>query len=771
MSIWIKERMEKAAPLPLLAVALLVTHSHAIFAQQAVATDGDVAVGMLGAEVVVTGESIAPLNSMRLDDQLLRAWRTRSSDTARLLEALPGVSTYSAGGISSLPSLHGLADDRLRTRVDGVDLQSACPNHMNPALSFIDPSKVAQVEVYAGITPVSVGGDSIGGTIDMRSTPPQFAASGGEGLLDMEMGFNSRSNGRGRSAHAAFEVANESANFHFEQSRAQADNYHAAKAFKSDGAWKNLGENRIAEDVVAVSEYHGAINQELGLATRVANNHVFDLKISEQSLDYEGFANQRMDMVWSDPAQFNLYKLRLNEPANINRIVNLRYTGQYDWGELQAGVSRQRLRHHMDMLQDRFFGMSMPMDARSETYNGDFKASIVITDQDILRLGMDYQDYGYDDWWPPIGRFGAMCCNDFWNIRDGHRDRIALYAEWERSWSSEWLTLIGLRGGTVRSNAGEVQGYRASLYGSEAAAFNSRDRERTDEHRDATALARFTPTSMRTYEFGVARKTRSPNLLERYTWTYESMAASMNNFVGDGNAYIGNLDLKPEVAYTASASADWHDEERKQWSFKITGYLTHVNDFIDAERCSPAMSVRCPTSNVTTTDQFVKLRYINHDARLYGLDLSGSRLIGDIEKVGSFTANGLLSHVVGENGVTGDDLYHIMPANVKMGLTHRLGGWSSTVDVQLVAEKERVSKVRNEVTTPGYGLIDFRTGYEWQYVRIDFEIENLTDRFYLLPLGGAYLGQGNSMALNAIPWGMSMPGRGRSFNIAINVTY
>lgn len=763
--------MEKAAPLPLLAVTLLAIHSHAIFAQQPATTDGDAAVGMLGADVVVTGESIVPLNSLRLDDQLLRAWRTRSSDTARLLEALPGVSTYSAGGISSLPSVRGLADDRLRTRVDGVDLQSACPNHMNPALSFIDPSKVAQAEVYAGITPVSVGGDSIGGTIDVRSAPPQFATPGGDALLDAEMGFNTRSNGRGRAAHAAFAVANESARFHFEQSQAQADNYHAAKAFKLPGLWKQLGAHRIPEDVVAGSEYRGAINRELGLAARVAGNHVFDLKISEQSLDYEGFANQRMDMVWSEPDQFNLYQLRLNEPANINRVVNLRYTGQYDWGELEAGVSRQRLRHHMDMLPNRFFGMSMPMDARSETYNGDFKASVAISDQDILRLGMDYQDYSYDDWWPPIGQFGAMCCNDFWNIRDGERDRRALYTEWERSWSSEWLTLIGLRGGNVTSNAGEVQGYRTSLYGSEAAAFNARDRKRTDEHLDATALARFMPTSMQTYEIGIARKTRSPNLLERYTWTYESMAASMNNFVGDGNAYIGNLDLKPEVAYTASASADWHDQNRKQWHLKITGYLTHVNDFIDAERCSPAMSVRCPASNVTTTNQFVKLRYINQDARLYGIDLSGNRLIGEAEEIGSFTVNGLLSYVAGENRVTGDDLYHIMPANLKIGLTHQSGGWSSTIDLQAVAEKERVSKVRNEVTTPGYGLIDLRTGYEWQSVRVDFEIENLTDRFYLLPLGGAYIGQGNSMALNAIPWGMSMPGRGRSFNISVNLTY
>ncbi|MDZ4211039.1 MAG: hypothetical protein U1C59_04920, partial [Methylotenera sp.] len=37
-----------------------------------------------------------------------------SSDTASLLENEPGVSLYRAGGVSSLPVIHGLADDRIR---------------------------------------------------------------------------------------------------------------------------------------------------------------------------------------------------------------------------------------------------------------------------------------------------------------------------------------------------------------------------------------------------------------------------------------------------------------------------------------------------------------------------------------------------------------------------------------------------------------------------------------------------------------------------------
>ena len=64
------------------------------------------------------------------------------ADTAQLLESQPGLSLYGNGGVSSLPVIHGMADDRVRVKVDGMDLISACANHMNPPLSYIDPSNV-----------------------------------------------------------------------------------------------------------------------------------------------------------------------------------------------------------------------------------------------------------------------------------------------------------------------------------------------------------------------------------------------------------------------------------------------------------------------------------------------------------------------------------------------------------------------------------------------------------------------------------------------------
>ncbi|MFH1988825.1 MAG: TonB-dependent receptor [Pseudomonadota bacterium] len=724
--------------------------------------------------IVVTSER-DQAGAIRLDQQAIRAQRANTSDTASLLEGIPGVSSYGAGGISSLPVIHGIADDRLRTLVDGMDLMTACPNHMNPALSFIDPSKVGSVDVFAGITPVSVGGDSIGGTIQVNSARPKFAKPDEGFLAEGELGMFQRSNGNARGKNLRVMAAGEYFNLSYAESESDSDNYWAAGDFKvkSPSAWKNLSGGRtVGEREVGASEYKGSQNRELGLALRPFRNHVVKFSVSEQRLDYEGFPNQRMDMISSvqdpsDPTGFT-YVLQKGKPSNVNQLANFQYTGQFEWGEIEARYFHQKLQHHMDMLPERFMFMMMPMDTVARTDGGLLKVSIDLTDADILRVGYDFQNYRLDDWWPAIDN-GGMGPNTFWNIRDGKRDRAYLFAEWDSRWSPAWMTLLGIRGGTVKSDAGLADGYNGSY--SDDLAFNARDHFRKDTHLDWTALARYAPGATQTYEAGLARKTRSPNLYERYPWSYNSMAALMNNFVGDGNGYIGNPDLKPEIAHTLSASADWHDAAKEQWSFKLTAYLTYVSDFIDARRCTPSMSVQCPASNATSTNSYLKLQYVNQSARLYGFDISGKAELGRIDYIGNFALSGMISYVRGENRTTGDDLYHIMPLNLKLALVHRLAGWTNTLEAIAVEEKNRVSSVRNEVVTPEYTLLNLRTSYAWKHARLDVALENALDKFYLLPLGGAYVGQGNSMSINTIPWGMVVPGRGRSLNMALNVFF
>lgn len=701
--------------------------------------------------VTVTVPRLTPLGASEINAATLAPQRAATSDTARLLQDIPGISLYGAGGVSSLPAIHGLADDRIRIQVDGMDLMAACPNHMNSALSYIDPTRVESITVFAGITPVSVGGDSLGGTIAVKSAPPEFADSPDQVGVKGQAGAFYRSNGKAKGANVSATLVGQNVNLSYSGASARSANVHAGADFKAAGPGA-VGGPWLTGDEVGSSNFK-AQNHDLGLALR-HGSHLLQLNVGLQRLPFEGFPNQRMDMTGNDNTQ-----------------INLRYSGEFDWGKLLARVFDQDTEHFMNMGPDRFsYGtLGMPMNTTAKTQGLALNADWALSERDRLRAGVESHTYTLYDWWPQAG--GVMGPRSFWNVDYGTRDRLALFGEWEAQWSEQLTSQLGVRHETVKTDAGPVQGYNAqSIWASDAAAFNALQRQRSDGNLDFTALLRYTPEPTRTFEAGFARKTRSPNLYQRYAWSTQPMASLMNNFVGDGNGYIGNPNLKPEVAHTLSASGDWHDAEQKRWGVKATAYVTAVQDYIEAQRCNFG---QCGgTANLSATTGFVNLQYVNQAARLLGLDLSGSVLLtaGDADW-GSLKGTGVLSYVHGRNTTTGDGLYNIMPINAKLALEQRHGQWTHVAEVQLVAAKTRVSQVRNEVTTAGYGLLNLRTSYEYKQLRLDLGVENLLNHFYRLPLGGAYLGQGAAMTSQGIPWGVVVPGPGRSVNVAVSLSF
>lgn len=693
----------------------------------------------------------ATLGAAGADRADLATRRATSGDGAELLRGVPGVTLSGAGGISSLPAIHGLADDRLRIQVDGADLMPACPNHMNSPLSYADPTRIESVTVFSGVTPVSVGGDSIGGAILVKSAPPEFATGAAPFLVRGLAGGFYRTNGNARGYNLGATAAGRWLNLTLSQSDSWAGDYEAGGRFKPATPGREGGA-AIPGEVVGSSAYRGALRRSAALSLRGAG-HLLQLEASQQTVGFEGFPNQRMDMT-----------------SNDNRLVTLRYTGQFAWGDLEARLTYQRTRHEMDMGPDRFsYGTGMPMLTRAKTRGALVRASLILSAAHLLRTGAEAQLHTLYDWWPPVG--GSMGPNAFWNIDYGQRRKVDAFAEWEAGWTGAWTTLLGVRSDTVTTDAGPVEGYDnglAGVWGDDAAAFNAARRRRTDANWDLTASARHAPGATQAYELGYARKTRSPNLYQRYPWSTNAMAALMNNFVGDGNGYVGRLDLRPETAHTVSLTGAWHDPARTRWDVKATGHYTHVEDYIDARRCDVG---QCSAANAAASTGFVLLQYVNQPARLYGADLSGQALLADAGRAGSVTASGAVSFVRGDNLSTGDALYGIMPVNARLALVHRLGTWIGSAEVLAVGDKRRVSRVRNELPTGGYYLLNLRGSYGWAHARLDVGVENLLDRLYANPLGGAYVGQGASMSTTGIRWGTAVPGPGRSLSAAFSVFF
>ncbi len=702
--------------------------------------------------------------AIRVGTQQLHNLRSATSDSASLLRGVPGVSLNSAGGISSLPAIHGLADDRLRIKIDGMDLVASCPNHMNPAMSYIAPSNLGNLQVYSGIAPVSVGGDSIGGTIVADSAAPEFAAPGAASINKGEVGAFYRSNNAARGGNFSATHAEQFFNIRYDGSYSKANNYSAGDDFKKSTGTGQPGNGSQLNEVASTA--YETESHALGMALKLGED-LLEMKLGYQHVPQELFANQRMDMT-----------------DNTEERISLRYLSQFNWGELDTRVYHEKVEHEMDFGPDKryWYGMQsmvagssdgypcgpnsqkcaagMPMESEGKTSGASVKANIDLNERDLLRVGGEYQRYRLEDYWPASG--GGMWPNTFENINDGQRDRSALFAEWERQINPAWLSLVGLRYEHVASDAGEVHGYGHAGGNQfvEAAAFNASDRSQNDNNWDFTALTRYNHDANLDVEFGVARKVRSPNLYERYTWSAWPMAATMNNFAGDGNGYVGNVDLKPEAAHTVSTTLDWHSSDRSH-ELKVTPFYTRVNDYIDA--------VSLPGKTIVP-DKFNVLQYTNQSARLYGMDVSGKMPLVSND-LGNWGLNGVINYTNGKNRDTGDELYNIMPLNGKLALTQDIGGWSNSLEMESVQAKNSGSDVRNEIQTAGYTLFNLRASHTWKQVRVDFGVENLADKFYYLPTGGAYTAQGRTMSMNGIEWGIGVPGMGRSFYTGVNVAF
>jgi iron complex outermembrane receptor protein len=738
-------------------------------------------------ELIVTARRILTpgLGAESLDATDVARRRARTSDTASLLTGIPGVAARGAGGVSSLPIVRGLADDRLRTQVDGTDIAAACPNHMNPPLSYIDPTAVAAVDVYAGVTPVSLGGDSIGGTILVRSADPEFAQAGAPRLKG-EAGTFFRSIGDSWGGNLAGSYATEHLSLGYTGAFANADNYTAGDDFK-DYTFTGRAGHTLPTDEVGSTAYESS-NHTVRLAWR-SRAHLLDFSYSYQDIPEQGFANQRMDMTGNTASKFNLV-----------------YTSRPEWGTLQARGYYQETEHEMDFGPDKRFwygaasgGMGMdgspcspisatcaagmPMKADGNTTGLTVNAAIKLAEQGLVRVGGEYLGFRLDDWWPPSG--SGMWPYAFLNINDGERDRYAAYGEWEVR-HGRWSHIAGVRYEHVATDAGPVHGYDSSTFPTggtggtggmgnqtrDAALFNAQSRDKSDDNLDVSWIGSFTPAETQRYEFQLAQKTRSPNLYERYTWSTWQMSAFMNNVVGDGNGYFGDADLKPEVARTVSATADWHDTDSEFWSVRITPYYTKVEDYIDALQWDATSNV--PRA-VPVVDDFTVLRHVNQDATLYGVDFSAASRLGSSDRLGVFSAGLVGSYTRGENDDTDDNLYGIMPLNATLSLTQELGRWRNMIEGEFVSAKDDVSQVRNEMPTAGYGLVHLRARYEHERWSAELGVENLFDRYYEHPLGGAYVGQGSTM-MNPMPpnqprWGTPVPGPGRSLYAAVNLQF
>jgi len=553
----------------------------------------------------------------------------------------------------------------------------------------------------------------------VQSAPPVFAGLDESVHKEGSVSYMFRSNASGESEALSADIASDNLSLGYSGALDKAKN------FRDGNGNEVLGTRYKTQNHAATFAVRG-------------EDKLFVLQAGKQRIPYQGYVNASMDMTRNDGTFFNA-----------------RYEDQYSWGNLSVRASYQKTQHEMDNLPERSPGhMLMLADGKDKGY--EIKAEIPLSAQDTLRVGSDYHQQRLNDWWPGATPWYTME-QDAVIINNGVRNRFGVFAEWDAKWSQELTTLLGLRRDSVKMDTGQVQGYWITWDATKAGDFNALPHARKDNNWDFSAQASYQPNESSLYEFGLARKTRAPSLYERYFWYGPT---NMAGWFGDNNNYNGNIHLRPEKANNLSVAADWHDPNRKEWQFRVAPFYSRVHDYIDVN------------SQGVNIAGLAQLEFTNSEAKLYGMDVSGKAGVWESAGYGSGSINGYLGWVKGKRLNTGGSLYHMMPLNARLSLEQSLSAWTNTLELQLVDRKEQVDALRQEPTTPGYALLNVRSVYQWENLRLDFGITNLFDRAYYPPQGGVNVYKFWAEASYPyFPPFTPVAGQGRSVNAGVTLKF
>ena len=648
-----------------------------------------------------------------------------------------GVDFSAAGGVSNLPILNGLMGDRVKVLVDGADVTAACANHMNPPLSYVSANQITAYHVIAGISAVSAGGDNIAGVISVNTISPQYSQSN---ELNWHSGYVSaqyNSVNNARKVGVGARIASNTLSFNYQGAFSDAKSY-------------DDGNGDLVLDIL-----YRVQNHALSAAIRDEKQQ-FVIKLTHQKIPYQGFANQYMDMT-----------------DNTSYGATAQYKRVLENSELEAQLNWHDVKHEMGFFSAEKTGM-MPMNTDASDISSQIKWRLNLGSNSSLLLGQAFYDYRIDDWWSAVEGSAMMGPNDYININNGQRKRIAAFAEFESQINTKLWLNSGIRVEHVNTRADDVQPYNEGMAmmamsampmqpsnASAAAAFNSKEHDKSDTVVDISVLLNYQLTHTDELQLGLARKNRAPNLYERYSWGVSNMATTMIGWYGDGNGYIGNQNLEVETAHTIS-STYIKSAQNDDWQVGANIWYTNASDYIDSDlvRSFNRFGLENTTRNI--------LKFTNTDAVLYGVKLDLAANIHQSKALGNWQLNANITNTRAKRDDTNQPLYQIKPLHTKLAINHQLGRFENTLSWQWNDAKTRVDNNRLENQTDSYNIVNLGSKASWGNLTLSAQVSNLFDEYYQLPLGGvsiAQLKKGESTGFE------QLAGQGRSFNIGMSVAF
>ena len=236
-------------------------------------------------------------------------------------------------------------------------------------------------------------------------------------------------------------------------------------------------------------------------------------------------------------------------------------------------------------------------------------------------------------------------------------------------------------------------------------------------------------------------------MLERFAW----LPTEASFGLADGNVYVGNQALSPEVAYIAEAGFDLDND----WlTLRPTLFYRRIDDFIQGTPFDDTVGVidSLVETIAAMNGDPTPLRFRNTEAELYGADLDF--VVRPAQRI---ELAGTASFVRGQRRDIADDLYRIPPANLRLSATWANDRLAFGAELFAAADQDRISATNDELPGEGFATIGLFGRFSLdERLALEAGVENLLDETYAPHLAGR-----SRVGASDVPLLERLPGPGR----------
>jgi len=680
----------------ILTLAVAMSATQPAFASESDAKSADM--------IIVTAPRLTATDeASEIEDEL-----STGPDGAAFVARQPGSALVANGALSGQVQMRGLFGDRILLRINGQHFATGGPNAMDPALHYAPATLIDRVEIARGISPVR-DGPGLGGGVNTILKYTRFDDSS-DLSPQVDVSSQYRSVDDSMAAGGTVGLANNAVRVGFIGSYEKGDDL-------------RFPGGRIASTSFerAVYGVHAGFRADPG---------EFSIEYRRQDTGRSGNPPFAMDIVY-----FKTDFARVGFEGNLGDELRLDAHANY------SGVDHRM--NNFELRPAPVTAMTRQSDTYADTMGADATLRFGTRDRHI-RIGADFEliDKGYMLYNPFTPTFFIH------PLDRAKSDRVGAFIEW-RSGFGPIESELGLRvdrHGASTQVARYGPGVPAGLV-TLANAFAAADRNWSATSIDGS-LRLWADAGIFTPRLTLARKTRAPSLVERFSW----LPTEASGGLADGNIYVGSTDLKIEKAWVGELGFDWQGENAYA---RPVMFYRRIDDFIQGVPFdnSPGV-VNTPVEMVASANgDPTPLRFANTDATIWGTDIAfGAKLSGPLR------LDGVASYVRAKRRDISDNLYRIAPANGRLAISWDAARWWLSFEGQFVARQSKVSVTNNEASTQSRVLANLNG--HWLIrdgVRLDFGIENLFNTYYLEHLAGYNRITGSDVAL-----GSRLPGGRRS---------